>query len=65
MSLISLIITLIVVGLLLWAVNNFIPMDRKVKQILNVVVVICIVVWLLSAFGIIGGIGGINVPRVN
>ena len=59
MSLTSLIITLIVVGLLLWAVNNFIPMDRKVKQILNVVVVICIVVWLLSAFGIIGGIGGI------
>jgi hypothetical protein len=45
---ISLIITLIVVGVLLWLVNTYIPMDGKIKQILNVVVVICVVVWLLT-----------------
>jgi hypothetical protein len=64
MSLISLAITLIVVGILLWLVNSYIPMDGKIKKILNVVVVICVVVWLLSAFGVIGHSGDIQVPRV-
>ena len=60
----SLVITLIVVGVLLWLVNTYIPMDRKIKQILNVVVVICVVVWLLSAFGVLGHSGDIQVPQV-
>lgn len=64
MSLISLIVTLIVVGVLLWLVNSYMPMDGKVKQILNVVVVICVVVWLLSAFGVIGHAGDIRVPQL-
>ena len=64
MSLISLVVTLIVVGVLLWLVNNYIPMDGKIKQILNVVVVICVVVWLLYAFGIISHAGDIRVPQV-
>ena len=64
MSLISLAITLIVVGILLWLVNTYIPMDGKIKKILNVVVVICVVVWLLSAFGVIGHTGDIQVPQV-
>jgi hypothetical protein len=54
MSLISLIVTLVVVGVLLWLVNSYIPMDGKIKRILNVVVVICVVVWLLSVFGVLG-----------
>ena len=61
---ISLIITLIVIGVLLWLVNTYIPMDGKIKQILNVVVVICVVVWLLSAFGVLGHSGNIPVPQV-
>jgi len=61
---VSLVITLIVVGVLLWLVNTYIPMDGKIKQILNVVVVICVVVWLLSAFGILGHSGDIQVPQV-
>jgi 1-acyl-sn-glycerol-3-phosphate acyltransferase len=61
---ISLIITLVVVGVLLWLVNNYIPMDGKIKQILNVVVVICVVIWLLSAFGVLGHSGEIPVPQV-
>jgi len=64
MPLTTLIITLIVVGVLLWLVNSYIPMDGKIKQILNVVVVICVVVWLLNAFGIIGHSGDIRVPQV-
>jgi hypothetical protein len=64
MSLISLIVTLIVIGVLLWLVNNYIPMDGKIKKILNVVVVICVVVWLLYAFGIINHSSDIRVPQV-
>ena len=64
MSLISLVLTLIVVGVLLWLVNTYIPMDGKIKKILNVVVVICVVVWLVSAFGILGRGGDIRVPQI-
>jgi hypothetical protein len=61
---ISLVITLIVIGVLLWLVNNYIPMDGKIKQILNIIVVICVVVWLLSAFGVLGHSGDIQVPQI-
>ncbi len=50
MPLINLVIVLIVVGLLLWLVNNYIPMQPPIKQILNVIVIICVVLWLLSVF---------------
>jgi hypothetical protein len=64
MSLISLIITLIVVGVLLWLINTYIPMDGKIKQILNVVVVIVVVLWLLSAFGVLSRSSDIQVPQI-
>src|ERR1039458_9778250 len=64
MSLISLAVTLIVIGVLLWLVNTYIPMDGKIKKILNVVVGICVVVWLLYAFGILNHSGDIRDPRV-
>lgn len=64
MTLIHLIVSLIVVGLLLWLVNNFIPMDGKIKQILNVVVVVAVILWLLSAFGVMGTACNMRVPRV-
>lgn len=64
MSLISLLVTLVVVGVLLWLVNTYIPMDGKIKKILNVVVVICVVVWLLYAFGVLDRSGDIRVPQV-
>lgn len=60
----SLVITLIVIGVLLWLVNTYIPMDAKIKQILNIVVVICVVVWLLSAFGVLGNSTSIQVPQL-
>jgi hypothetical protein len=61
---IGLILTLVVVGVLLWAVNNYIPMDVKIKQILNVVVVILVILWLLRVFGVLGGANDIPIPQV-
>ena len=52
------------VGVLLWLVNSYIPMDGKIKSILNAVVGICVVVWLLYAFGILNHSGDIRVPQV-
>ncbi len=52
MPLLSILIVIIVVGVLLWIINSFIPMDRKIKQIFNIVVVIALVIWLLKAFGV-------------
>lgn len=63
MPIVSLIITLIVVGVLLWLVNNYIPMDAKIKNILNIVVVIAVVLWLLSAFGVLGSLSSYRVGR--
>lgn len=65
MSLISLILTLVVIGVLLWLINTYVPMDGKIKKILNVAVVICVVVWLLYAFGVINRSGDVRVPRVS
>jgi hypothetical protein len=63
MPLISLIVVLIVVGVLLWLINTYIPMDPKIKNILNIVVVIVVVLWLLSVFGLLSGVGSITIPR--
>jgi hypothetical protein len=54
------VLVLIVVGVLLWLINTFIPMAASIKAILNIVVVIVVVLWLLSTFGIISGIPNIN-----
>jgi hypothetical protein len=63
MSLINLVVVLIVVGVLLWAANTYIPMDQKIKTIMNVVVVIAVVLWLLSAFGVLGSLESIRIGR--
>jgi hypothetical protein len=61
MSLISVVIALIVVGVLLWLINTYIPMDAKIKSILNGVIVIVVVLWLLQAFGVLGSLGNIRI----
>jgi 1-acyl-sn-glycerol-3-phosphate acyltransferase len=53
MPLIQLVVVLVVVGVILWAINSYIPMQPTIKKILNAVVVIVVVLWLLSAFGIL------------
>ena len=54
---INLLVTLVIVGVLLWLVNSYIPMDGKIKNILNIVVVIAVVLWLLQSFGVLSGVG--------
>ena len=63
MTLINLVITLIVVGVLLWLVNTYIPMDGKIKNILNIVVVVVFVLWLLNVFGVWGYVRRVHVFR--
>ena len=62
MPLIHVVIVLIVVGVLLWLVNNHIRMADSIKQILNVVVIIAVVLWLLAVFGILSGLSTIRIP---
>lgn len=61
MPLISLVIVLIVIGVLLWMVNTYIPMDATIKRILNIVVIIVVVLWLLTVFGILPDLNQIRV----
>ncbi|MGA2560128.1 MAG: Thivi_2564 family membrane protein [Terracidiphilus sp.] len=52
MPLINVVLTLLVVGVLLWLINRFVPMQSSIKGLLNAVVVIAVVVWMLRAFGL-------------
>ena len=56
MPLITIIVVLVVAGVVLWAINSFIPMARPVKTILNIVVVLVLCLWLLQALGVIDNI---------
>lgn len=53
MSLIMIVIVLVVIGFLLWLINTYVPMAGSIKTILNAVVIIAVILWLLSVFGII------------
>lgn len=63
MSLVTVVVVLIGVGVLLWLVNRFIPMQGTIKSILNAVVVIGVVLWLLQAFGVLGSLSNIHIGR--
>jgi len=65
MPLVSVVIVLVVVGVILWLINSYIPMQGTIKNILNAVVVICVVVWLLRVFGVLGNVTNINIPKIN
>jgi hypothetical protein len=61
MPLINVVVVLIVVGVLLWLVNRFIPMEANIKSILNAVVIIAVVIWILALF--LPGLSSIRVGR--
>lgn len=63
MPLVQLVIVLVVFGVLLWAINNYIPMDATIKKILNVVVILVVVLFVLSAFGILDSMPGLRMGR--
>jgi len=60
MPLLSIVVVLIVVGILLWLVNSYIPMDGSIKKILNVVVIIAVILWLLKVFGVLGSLSSVH-----
>jgi len=59
----NVLLILVVVGVVLWLVNTYLPMDPKIKTILNIVVVIVVVIWLLRAFGILGSLSEFRIGR--
>ncbi|KXW59235.1 Thivi_2564 family membrane protein [Ferrovum myxofaciens] len=63
MPLVQLVIILIVVGVVLWLINTYIPMEVTIKKILNAVVIIAVILWLLSVFGLLNSLSGIRVGR--
>jgi hypothetical protein len=63
MPLTQIIVVLIVVGVILWLINRFIPMAGSIKSILNAVVIIAVVLWLLNVFGVLGSLSKIRVGK--
>jgi hypothetical protein len=63
MPLIQLVLILVVVGVILWVINSYIPMQSTIKRILNLVVVIVVILWLLSVFGLIGNLSTIRIGK--
>jgi cation transporter-like permease len=61
MPLLQIVMVLIVVGVLLWLVNRFIPMQGTIKSILNAIVVIVVVLWLLNVFGLFHSLSNIRI----
>jgi len=61
MPILTVVIVLVVAGVILWLVNNYIPMQRTIKNLLNVVVVIALVIWLLNAFGVLNSLQHIRI----
>ncbi|MGC1343685.1 MAG: Thivi_2564 family membrane protein [Candidatus Binataceae bacterium] len=62
MTLVSIVVVLVVIGLVMWLINTYIPMAAGIKSLLNIVVFIVVVVWLLQGFGLIGNIPGVHMP---
>ena len=60
MDIIHVIIVLAVIGVLLWLLNTYLPMDAMIKRIINIVVIIAVVLWLLNVFGLLSGFGGVG-----
>lgn len=64
MTLVQIAVVLIVIGVVMWLVNTYIPMMGAIKSLLNLVVIVVVVIWLLQIFGLIGPIPGVRIPRM-
>lgn len=63
MSILTLILALLAAGVILYCINQFIPMDAKIKTLLNIVVIVLLVIFVLDAFGLFDALKGARVPR--
>jgi hypothetical protein len=64
MTLVNIVVILVVVGLVLWIINTYIPMAGAIKSLLNIVVFVVVLIWLLQIFGLIGHINGVTIPNL-
>lgn len=64
MTLIDIVLVFVVVGLIMWLINAFIPMAAGIKSLLNVVVFVVVLIWVLQIFGVVGPIPGVHIPRL-
>ena len=64
MTLVSIVVVLVVVGLVMWLINTYIPMAAAIKSVLNVLVFIVVTIWLLQGFGLMGNIPGVHIPAL-
>jgi hypothetical protein len=64
MTLVGIVVVLVVVGLILWLINTYIPMAAAIKSLLNIVVFVVVLIWLLQVFGLIGPIQGLHIPNL-
>ncbi len=65
MSILTILLVIVVVGVVLWAINQYVPMAPPIKNLLNIVIILILVVWLLSAFGLFDVLGRATVPRAH
>jgi hypothetical protein len=65
MPLLNFIIAIMAVGMVLYCINRFVPMEGRIKSVLNIVVILVLVVWCLEAFGVFDAMRGVRVPRVH
>lgn len=64
MTLVQIAVVLIVIGVVMWLVNTYIPMMGAIKSLLNLVVFVVVLIWLLQIFGLIGPIPGVRIPAM-
>jgi hypothetical protein len=64
MTLVDIVLVFVVVGLLMWLINAFVPMAAGIKSLLNVVVFVVVLIWVLQVFGLVGPIPGVRIPRL-
>jgi hypothetical protein len=62
MTLVNIVVILVVVGLVMWLINTYIPMAGAIKSLLNIVVFLVVFVWVLQTFGLVGEIHGVKIP---
>lgn len=65
MSLVNIVVVLVMVGLVMWLINTYIPMAGAIKSLMNIVVFVVVMVWVLQGFGIVGPIPGVTMPRLH
>lgn len=64
MNLLGLILLMVLVGVAVWALTTYIPMDPAIKNVIRIVAVVAVVIIALNAFGVFNAISGVNVPRI-